>query len=213
MERSDWDQAYAQRSPLFGRNPTAIVMSALDMIHAPTRVLDLGAGDGRDTLPILRAGHRVDAIDYSAAAISAMEAAVGAAGYRHCLTAEVADLAAFRPKPRSYGLIIGITILDHLHRSAHRALFESAVSSLMPGGILALEMYSDRDPSRLEATRLVASEFSSAIRSVATRNYLVDVLPQSMRINYYSDRLEEDSDHGPIHWHGFQSIIATLEEE
>jgi cyclopropane fatty-acyl-phospholipid synthase-like methyltransferase len=212
MKRKDWDHEYSSRSPLFGVEQTMVVAEALAMLSVPSQALDLGCGDGRDTLHLLRAGHRVDAVDFSSAGVSALVTAARSKGLVDLLTASVADIRTYTPEIHNYDLIVGITILDHLPSECHDQIIDRAIKALRPGGLIALEMYSDRDPSRATTSRGASSEFSGAIRSYAPRNYLLNKLPSELRVLRYSDRLEQDSDHGPVHWHGFQTILAKLEE-
>jgi len=69
-------------------------------------------------------------------------------------------------------------------------------------------MHSDRDPVAGEHTSAGLSEFSEAIKSVATSNYLLSKFVDRWRILYYSDRIEDDLDHGEPHQHGFVSLLA-----
>ena len=53
----------SRKPPLFGLHPDARVMDLARSLPAGARIADLGAGTGRNALPLARAGFRVDAVD------------------------------------------------------------------------------------------------------------------------------------------------------
>jgi protein-L-isoaspartate O-methyltransferase len=59
----DW--VTSRQPPYFGANPDAKAMAVADLTgkHRSIKVLDIGAGTGRNALALARLGHRVDAIE------------------------------------------------------------------------------------------------------------------------------------------------------
>lgn len=106
--------------------------------------------------------------------------------------------------------MIGVTILDHLTLEKHSQVFGAITTGLRPGGLVALEMHSDRDPG-VRGEPGPISEFVQAIESVSKPNYLLSRFLTGWRIIAYSDRMEVDSDHGESHEHGFVTLIAQKE--
>ncbi|HYQ44056.1 MAG TPA: methyltransferase domain-containing protein [Polyangiaceae bacterium] len=64
----DWLEGAASRQP-FGTHPDAMVVQLAGALAeaGPIRVLDVGAGSGRNALPLARAAHAVDAVEPVAA--------------------------------------------------------------------------------------------------------------------------------------------------
>jgi tellurite methyltransferase len=70
---SDWQEYYERTA---GRPPRRTLLAALDAFGdetVPRSAVDLGCGEGRDTIELLRRGWRVIAIDAESAAIERLE--------------------------------------------------------------------------------------------------------------------------------------------
>jgi cyclopropane fatty-acyl-phospholipid synthase-like methyltransferase len=209
--QSAFDEAYRSRHPLFGWTPTRCVEEAAALLAPRAAVYELGCGDGRDTLPLLRRGFRVHAVDLSTTAIAHLRREAAANGLADGLTAEVADVALREFPARSFDAVVGVTVLDHLERDIRDALLRRLMTYLRSNGLIVVEAHSDRDPS-LDPAGGEVSEFASAIRSHFRANELLSpFIRPGWRVLSYSDRRELDTDHGSPHHHGFVSIIAQHE--
>lgn len=207
-----FDNAYRDRAPLFGATPTKCVVTLSEMVSPGSRIADLGSGDGRDSLFLLDRGFLITALDLSKNAIANLIAAAEERGLQNHLEATVTDILEWNPPPSSFDAVIGVTILDHLGIEYHREVFRAIETAVRTGGLVALEMHSDRDPGvRGEAGAI--SEFVSAIESVSTPNYLLSNFLTGWRILVYSDRVELDTDHGEPHYHGFVTLLAQKESK
>lgn len=201
-----FDSAYSTRSPVFGTTPTRCVVDVEAALERSSTIIDLGCGDGRDTLYLLARGHRVRAIDQSGQGIAALERRARESALYDRLSTLVVSVQDWQAPEHPVDALIGITVLDHIPPEAHESLFRKIEQSVRSGGYVALEMHSDRDPSQNSIAAV--SEFSSAIKSWSHANYLIERFSSAWRVLSYSDRIELDSDHGPIHTHGFCTIVA-----
>lgn len=140
-----WDQFYAQREgrpvPFFGREPDE---SLADWIEAgeitPGPALDLGCGNGRNTVYLAQWGFAAEGVDYSGEAIAWAAQRAQEAGLPELpLTAcSVFDLQ--RPLGH-YALVCDSGCFHHLppHR---RARYLACIQAwLRPGGVLALSCF------------------------------------------------------------------------
>ena len=77
-----WDQTFASRPDMFGEAASDPASAAVSLFARERRValLELGAGQGRDTLFFAERGFQVTALDYSRAAVDAIAAKVEARG-------------------------------------------------------------------------------------------------------------------------------------
>ena len=133
--------------PYFGTAPDARVMAlsveAGDAAACP--VLDLGAGTGRNTLPLARRGHPVDALEVTTkfAAMLRDEAA------REALPVRVVERDLFAPHGdlrRDYGLVVLSEVASDFRSPAQlRWLFELAAACLAPNGRLVFNVFLPRD--------------------------------------------------------------------
>jgi trans-aconitate methyltransferase len=53
---NDWDQDYASTPDLFGSEPAPILVRHLELLNRSHPVLDVGCGQGRNTLFLARHG-------------------------------------------------------------------------------------------------------------------------------------------------------------
>lgn len=131
--------------PLFGKHPDAKVMKLAREIGVPaeTPVLDIGAGTGRNTLPLAREGFPTDAVELAPALAEILRNEVAKEG----LAVRVFEGDALDPSleipSRHYKLVIlAEVVASHFRDIAHvRALFEGVAEMLAPGGLLLFSAF------------------------------------------------------------------------
>ncbi len=67
-----YDRSYSSTDNLFGEAPEDSLLRYIDHLDPRLPVLDIGAGQGRNTLPVARAGFTVDALDSSEVGLNAL---------------------------------------------------------------------------------------------------------------------------------------------
>ena len=190
---TDWAAYY--RSTL-GREPRPLFMKGMAAVEAagvaPGQAIEVGFGDGRETLALLEAGWRVLAIDPAPAAAEVLQSQVPAhvAGRLEIrsVPAEDADLVPFDLLYAGYSL-------PFLGADAFDRFWNAARDRLRPGGILVVNFFGPRDSwAGREGMRFIDID---AVRR------LVDGL-ELLALE------EEDQDGnsflGPKHWHVFDVI-------
>ncbi len=88
-QRGHWDENFSQRPEMFGAEPSDPALKAAELFRreGKTSLLELGGGQGRDTLFFAREGFQVTVLDYSQAAMEAISAKAEAAGLAGLITA------------------------------------------------------------------------------------------------------------------------------
>ena len=73
-QRRHWESAFGERAEMFGEAPSDPARRAAELFkrEGVAEVLELGAGQGRDTLFFAREGFRVRAVDYSSSGLEAI---------------------------------------------------------------------------------------------------------------------------------------------
>jgi SAM-dependent methyltransferase len=70
-QQTHWEKTFTEKVDLFGTEPSypALKAAALFKIEGAVRILELGGGQGSDTLFVAREGFQVSVLDYSAEGI------------------------------------------------------------------------------------------------------------------------------------------------
>jgi SAM-dependent methyltransferase len=93
-QRRHWSAAFAAHPDMYGDDPSDAAVAAADAFATGgvKTVLELGAGQGRDTLYLARRGFHVHALDYAPEGLDAIEARAGAVGLADQVTIELSDV-------------------------------------------------------------------------------------------------------------------------
>ncbi|MFH8930302.1 class I SAM-dependent methyltransferase [Streptomyces pristinaespiralis] len=138
-QRRHWQETYAAHPAMYGDQPSAAAVHALDRFSAAgaRRVLELGAGHGRDTLFLARAGLTVIATDFSRTGIDQLRTAADGAGLTGSVSADVHDVR--RPLPLGDGSVDAVFAHMLLCMALSTDEIHAAVAEvrrvLRPGGV------------------------------------------------------------------------------
>ena len=145
--QDSYDHWVATREPpLFGTEPDARVWALAGETADPStdRVLDVGAGTGRNTLALARRGHPVDAVEMT----SKFADIIRAEAERQALNVRVIqrDVFATMDDLRSdYRLIVLSEVVSDFRTTQQlRGMFELAARCLMPGGRVVFNAFLPR---------------------------------------------------------------------
>jgi SAM-dependent methyltransferase/tetratricopeptide (TPR) repeat protein len=136
-----------RQPPYFGTEPDARVRALAGEAPDPAAcpVLDVGAGTGRNSLPLARRGHPVDAVEMS----GQFAAALRADAEKESLPVRVLERDVFATHGdlrRDYGLMVLSEVVSDFRTTEHlRRMFELAADCLAPGGRLVFNVFLPRD--------------------------------------------------------------------
>jgi SAM-dependent methyltransferase len=132
-DRLRWNARYASGFvPSFAPHRLAVRALAMDPPDGP--VADLACGASGTALLAAGRGRQVTAVDISELALGMLGDEARRRGLDHLVTLVHADLAAWRPRPGSYALVLctGFWAPD---------MFAAAAAAVAPGGLLAWEAF------------------------------------------------------------------------
>ena len=88
-QRAHWDTNFSKKPAMFGGEPSAAALKAAELFkrEGKNKLLELGGGQGRDTLFFARQGFQVSVVDYSQTGVKAISAKAQAAGLANLVTA------------------------------------------------------------------------------------------------------------------------------
>jgi SAM-dependent methyltransferase len=149
-QREQWERALTERADRYGAEASDPARAAAELLHQASAhdVLELGAGQGRDTLFFAAQGFNVDALDYADSGLTAIRAKAGAAGLDERIEATKHDVR--QPLPFTDGSFDAC----FSHMLYRMALTERELSSLTaevkrvlrPGGLNVYTARTRRDP-------------------------------------------------------------------
>jgi SAM-dependent methyltransferase len=131
--------------PLFGKHPDAKVVDIARSLGAPgdVSVLDVGAGTGRNSLPLARDGFSVDALEPAPALCKILKESVETEGLKlGVVEGDILNAALELPR-QSYRMVLLSEVVASHFRSVSqlRQLFEAAARLLEPGGVLLFNLF------------------------------------------------------------------------
>ena len=172
--------------PYFGKHPDAKVMSVASEVERGRRALDIGAGTGRNSLPLAKAGLVVDAIEMTPGFVSLMRAAAET----EKLPLTVLEGDAFDPALKlpdaGYALIVASEVVSSHARDLGdlHAFFDLASTKLEPGGALVCNLFLARAGYAPDAlARQLAPSFLTAVFTDADLEQALDRLPLAIVSN------------------------------
>ena len=138
-----WDKVYAGGNPIFIQSPSAVVMSAIEA-RTPGKALDIGMGQGRNSVYLAAQGWDVTGFDPSAEGVRMARSNAEKAGVK--IRALVARDDEFEYGSGLWDLIVITYVRDLTKDDAERFW-----KSLKPGGIVVYENGADDSNSVLRA--------------------------------------------------------------
>jgi 2-polyprenyl-3-methyl-5-hydroxy-6-metoxy-1,4-benzoquinol methylase len=131
----EWDRRYASTDRLFRVEPDETLVEVVTPLR-PGRAVDLGAGEGRNSLWLAAHGWAVTAVDLSRQALDRLDGHAHAEGSAVVTIAD--DLASYLGAARARGDMFDLVVLAyvHPHRAERAELLHAAVSVVGPGGHL-----------------------------------------------------------------------------
>lgn len=142
--RQHWDARYSEREQLWSGNPNVALVATVGSL-APGRALDLGCGEGADSVWLAERGWQVTAVDVSATAIERAEglaASHGIPGER--ITWVLADVASWEPAG-PYDLV-SACFLHSLLDFPREEVLRRAAGAVGPGGRVLVVGHAEPPP-------------------------------------------------------------------
>jgi 2-polyprenyl-3-methyl-5-hydroxy-6-metoxy-1,4-benzoquinol methylase len=130
--------------PLFGKVPDAMVLNTAGSLGeaSQTRVLDVGAGTGRNAIPLAGLGHPVTAVE----GLSEFAEQLRTVATESQLPISVVDKDFLAPETLvesgAYRLVVVSEVLTHFRRVENiRAAFSKFADALSPGGVVVANAF------------------------------------------------------------------------
>jgi 2-polyprenyl-3-methyl-5-hydroxy-6-metoxy-1,4-benzoquinol methylase len=187
VDEDEWDKRYADTELLWSAEPNVFVARELDSL-APGRALDLGAGEGRNSIWLASRGWTVTAVDFSQVALDRGASLADRAGVS--VEWVHADLRHYEPRPAIYDLVL-VVYLQLIEKDLRQVL-AAARSAVAPGGTVFVVGHDrtnitdgyggPQDPGRLYTPELVTAALDGLEIATAERVNRAVATPDGERI-------------------------------
>jgi SAM-dependent methyltransferase len=169
--------------------------------RSPGRVLDVGAGEGADSIRFAKMGYAVDAIDVSAIACEKMERF--ARDERVSINITNESILTTNLSANEYDVVL---MNGSLHYIAEKSeLLERLRLASAPSALHAISLFSTVSPLPAEHVRVPV--FPDRERGFVETFYHGD---KGLGVSYFSDKKEESHPGFPEHSHSFIKFVTIL---
>jgi SAM-dependent methyltransferase len=204
-EYSKWVET--REPPLFGAHPDAKVMIVASELGEPaqSRILDVGAGVGRNTMPLAKLGYPVDALEVTPAFAEQIRATAAAEG----LPVSVIESDVFSPEVQiegSYQLAIAAEVTSDFRGVEQLQTFLKKMSDLLnPGGSLLFNIFlaaDDYEPDQMArelSQVMISSVFTSGELALAMTGLPLELISNESVCEYEQKHLPAEA-WPPISW-------------
>lgn len=135
---NSWDMRYANKSYLFGKEPSHFLTERIEYFHSGQVALMVADGEGRNGVYLAQQGVRVHSVDGSTVALRKARKLAVEADVQ--LVFEQADVTDWTWYEDSYDHVVGIMI-QFADPNTRAQLFNDMKSAVKPGGYLMLHGY------------------------------------------------------------------------
>lgn len=149
-QREHWESIYRDFPERFGIEPSYIGLSALKLLkgEGTKDVLELGCGQGRDTVLFLREGMKVIALDYSRTCLNQLKDNAHVLGLEDLLQLDEHDIREGIPLPDDSvdACFSHMFFTMQLREDELAMIFSEALRVLRPGGFNIYSVRNTDDP-------------------------------------------------------------------
>lgn len=215
MTEDPFYEFYDRDDLTYGLKPSAEIASYVQQASPRGLAIDLGAGPGRNSLALARAGMRVRAIDVSRRGMQLLDEMAAERRLGHLIQTEVADVRDFVWPDDKVGVIVATTVLDHIPIDSANQLWTSIERVLARDGVVYAEVHTTEDPgcdrAPGNANPYPVSETAGGVVHYFGPGELLEMATRSgeMRVLRYEERQEWDYTHGDEHHHGKAVLLAV----
>ena len=195
-----WERGYGDGSVSTMGGPNHDIVEIVPLLPPDARVLDLGCGEGRNSLYLAGLGCRVTAVDRSERGIAKLLDVAGSAGIP--LDGVVADLNDYQVVD-SWDLVMAHGVIDYLDNPTWRRLLGQVKDATNPGGINAYTcmLFTDEHPA--------GPEFDSAGFKHALAQGELAAFYDDWELVRHDRYVKWDQHPGiPIHCHPVDKVVA-----
>jgi cyclopropane fatty-acyl-phospholipid synthase-like methyltransferase len=200
---AEFDDIYRQTENVLSTEPTKILEKFFHLIDKNKPVLDIGAGQGRNSIFLARNGFRVDAVEPSVIGINSLLEIIK--NENLSINTYMEDFITFTPEIAQYSAILLFGLVQVISREELNLLLKKIDEWTSEGSLIYVTAHSVKDQRYFkhssEMKKIGKNSFSdgSKIRTYLEENEILDLFCEW-------DRVYHLEGYGPEHRHGDGSL-------
>lgn len=210
MPEKSWNDKYKENTRLWTSKTEPKIMKYLDLIKEGN-ILDLGIGEGRNSLPFAIDGFKIYGADTSEIAVERSRENLN----RSDSVITKCDIREYNIEKNKFTLIIASYILNFFKKSEINLLMDKIKNGIADKGILYISVFSPLEPT-YKAIQNKYKEVEEMTFFLEDKNSYAHFFTQTELKNYFNDfeiiccmeGIEYDSGHGEPHYHGFIEFMV-----
>jgi 2-polyprenyl-3-methyl-5-hydroxy-6-metoxy-1,4-benzoquinol methylase len=208
-----YDKTYSNVKNVFGAEPEKILREYYKKIDKSGTVLDIGAGQGRNTFFLAESGFSVDALDPSIVSVKTIVEAAEAKKFK--INSFNKNIENFIPKHKAYSAILIFGLLQVLNPNSINTLIEFLNKFTTEGSLVFITAFSTDDRSFIkyknEWAEVGYNSFSDNAGNYRTFFAPNDILKlfNNYSVLHHWEGLGEKHQHGnsPIEQHAMIELV------
>nr|WP_286673001.1 class I SAM-dependent methyltransferase [Anaeromonas frigoriresistens] len=203
---------YRELKNIWGLEAEHILVQYQTMVK-PGKVLDLGIGEGRNSLMFALKGHKIEGVDISETALQRCKELFTDIGCEYSLVHK--ELSEYEIQEQNCSLIISTWSLNFLKKTEAIQIIKEAQRGLVSGGLLYIGVFSKDDPQYQEyKAKYQEVETDSyyipernIIKTYFEKNELLRTIESDCEIICIKEDISLDIGHGEEHYHGALELV------
>jgi cyclopropane fatty-acyl-phospholipid synthase-like methyltransferase len=209
-----YDEVYSEADNIFGSSAERTLKNFVSQINKNYPVLDIGAGQGRNSLFLAERGFTVDALEPSKVAIETIKNKLGDKNYNIRMYQN--EFQDFEPKNLPYSAVLIYGLIQILNWSTINLLFEKVEKWITKGSLVFITAFSSKDSSfrkfNNEWNKVGKNSFinkDGSYRTFLEPNEILNFF-KDYRVLYHWEGLgpKHKHGHGPVEQHELIELVA-----
>lgn len=208
-----WEDTYKKLSNIWGIEPEHILKQYSPLVK-DGKVLDLGIGEGRNSLMFAAKGHDIEGVDVSETALQRCGALFQEANSSYKLSR--GNISEYDIEKNKYALIISTWTLNFMRKSEAKEVIKAAQAGLKSEGIAYIGVFSKDDP-QMKMYQDLGYEMTEAdtfyiperktMKCYFDKDELVEIIDDDCELICIKEDLSLDFGHGDEHYHGAIEMV------
>ena len=205
MKRVKFDEFYSSDDHYFSQACSDGMVECLEQSKVfPCDALDIGAGEGRNSIYLASQGYKVTAVEPSI--LGAKKIVENAAKYGIDITVHNSDFLSVSKALHKYGFVLALTSLEHMEYEYLCKTITEIKRILTLNGYFYAIVFTEEDPGYTNDT-INVSECAMFVQHYFKKNELLNFF-SDFEIITYKEYVKEDTTHGLKHYHGKAKLFA-----